>query len=266
MKRLLALTLTLVLALTCTAVFATAEELTATVTVTVSKSGSLVLAAETVTVTDADGDGVLTVSDALYAAHEAGYDGGAAAGYEAYLHKDYGLSLGKLWGDTSGNFGYYLDNASAWSLADPVADGSYVCAFVYADGKSYSDVYTFFDQTLVSGKVGEEITLTLSKAGYDADWNPVVLPVEGAVITVNGQPTTVKTDITGKATLTLTEEGDVLISAVCQGMTMVPPVCKAKTTSGVQAGDPGAALLLLPGILGYTGVLCMTRLRKKLDN
>lgn len=98
MKRLLALTLTLVLALTCTAVLATAEELTATVTVTVSKSGSLVLSAETVTVTDADGDGALTVSDALYAAHEAGFDGGAAAGYEAYVHKDYGLSLGKLWG------------------------------------------------------------------------------------------------------------------------------------------------------------------------
>ena len=75
MKRLLALTLTLVLALTCTAVLATAEELTATVTVTVSKSGSLVLAAETVTVTDTDGDGVLTVSDALYAAAlEAGAD------------------------------------------------------------------------------------------------------------------------------------------------------------------------------------------------
>lgn len=266
MKRLFALTLTLVLALTCTAVLATAEELTATVTVTVSKSGSLVLAAETVTVTDTDGDGALTVSDALYAAHEAGFDGGAAAGYEAYLHKDYGLSLGKLWGDTSGNFGYYLDNASAWSLADPVADGSYVCAFVYADGKSYSDVYTFFDQTLVSGKVGEEITLTLSKAGYDADWNPVVLPVSGAVITVNGVPTEVKTDGEGKATVTLTESGQVLISATMEGITAVPPVCKAAVKSSVAAGDGSMLWLAALAILAMVGVCRFGFVRKKLDN
>lgn len=263
MRRILALALTLVLTFACTVVFAAAEELSATVTVTVAKAEELTASAEAVTVTDTDGDGVLTVSDALYAVHEACYEGGASAGYEAYLHKDYGLSLGKLWGDTSGNFGYYVNNASAWSLADPVKDGDYVCAFVYADGKSYSDVYTFFDQTLVSGEAGEEITLTLSKAGYDADWNPVVLPVEGAVITVNGQPTAVKTDAEGRATFAMPESGTALISATCQGMTMVPPVCKAKTTSGVQAGDPGVVLLLLPGILGCTGILCLTRFGKK---
>ena len=266
MKRLLALTMTLVLALTCTAVLATAEELTATVTVTVSKSGSLVLAAETVTVTDTDGDGVLTVSDALYAAHEAGFDGGAAAGYEAYVHKDYGLSLGKLWGDTSGNFGYYLDNASAWSLADPVTDGSYVCAFVYADGKFYSDVYTFFDQTAVNTKAGEEITLTLSQAGFDADWNPVILPVSGAVITVNGAPTEIKTDGEGKATIKLTESGQMLISATMEGITAVPPVCKATVKSSVAAGDESLLWLAVMAILAAAGICRMGFARKKLDN
>lgn len=266
MKKLFALSLACLLTVACAAVFVTAEELSATVTVTVSKAGELMATAETVLVTDADKDGALTVSDALYAVHEACYTGGASAGYEAYLHKEYGLSLGKLWGDASGNFGYYVNNASAWSLADPVQDGDYVYAFVYADGKGYSDVYAFFDRTVVSGKAGEDITLTLSKAGYDADWNPVVLPVEGAVITVNGVPTEIKTDANGQATLTLTEEGEMLISATCPGVTMVPPVCKATVAVSVPAGDTGIGTFAILGALAFAGLWSVCFSHKKLDN
>ena len=50
--------------------------------VTVSDAaGAMVLPYACVTVTDVDSDGALTINDALYAAHEAAYPGGAAAGY-----------------------------------------------------------------------------------------------------------------------------------------------------------------------------------------
>lgn len=137
---------------------------------------------------------------------------------------------------------------------------------MYADGKYYSDVYTFFDQTAVNAKAGEEITLTLSQAGYDADWNPVVLPVAGAVITVNGVPTEIKTDGEGKATVKLTESGEVLIGATMEGITAVPPVCKATVKSSVAAGDGSILWLAVMAILAMAGICRMGFARKKLDN
>ena len=64
-------------------------------------SGQLVLAQEAISVTDTDNDGVLTINDALYAAHEAKYDGGAAAGYASSVGQ-YGLAMDKLWGTENG--------------------------------------------------------------------------------------------------------------------------------------------------------------------
>ena len=58
--------------------FAAEEPVTVYVTIA---NGSLVMTQEPVTVTDIDKDGSLTINDALYLAHEAKYQGGAAAGY-----------------------------------------------------------------------------------------------------------------------------------------------------------------------------------------
>lgn len=200
-----------------------------TVTVTVADQGALVVTQESVAVTDADEDGALTIGDALYAVHEAKYTGGAAAGY-AIAQTEYGLSVVKLWGDESGSIGYYLNHASAWSLADAVKDGDTVYAFVYADGDFYSDMYTYFDAATVSVAAGEAVTLTLSGAGFDAEWNPVTVPVAGAVITVDGKATKVVTDGEGKATLTV-DSGVHIISATSETQTLVPPVCVATVES-----------------------------------
>jgi hypothetical protein len=230
----------LLLALTvllCTLQLSVAAEAT-TVTVTISVAGKTTLHAMEVTVTDADGDGALTVSDALYAAHQAAFEGGAEAGYNAYIHKDYGLSLGKLWGDTSGNFGYYVNHASAWGLSDPVKDGDVVDAFVYADGKYFSDQYTFFETSVEQGV----LTLTLWGAGYDADWNPITTPVVGAKIILDGEETEIVTDENGKATLTLAE-GEHLLSATAAGKTIVPPVARVNIPKApVAAGDGGVVM------------------------
>ncbi len=195
--------------------------------------GRLVLAQETVAVSDADLDGALTVYDALYSAHEANYDGGAAAGFGA-SYGDYGLSLDKLWGTANGgSFGYYVNNASAWSLADPVQEGDYVNAFVYTDLENWSDTYCYFDRYTAAAEAGETLSLTLSASGYDADWNPVELPVEGAVITVNGEKTAYTTDEAGQVEILLEAAGTYVISAVSDTATLVPPVCSVTV-----AGDP----------------------------
>ena len=57
----------------------------------------------------------------------------------------YGLGISKLWGDTSMCYGYWLNNASCWSLEDVVADGNHLVAFGYTDGEFWSHSYAKFD-------------------------------------------------------------------------------------------------------------------------
>lgn len=194
-------------------------------------NGELALAYESVPLTDADGDGSLTVNDALISAHDIAFEGGAAAGYGS-KQTEYGLSMTKLWGiENGGSYGYYVNNASAMSLADPVKAGDHIVAYVYTDTKNFSDKYSYFDVTSSSSS---EVALTLNCSGYDENWAPVTSPVEGAVITVDGVKTDVKTGADGKATVSVTGEGRHVISAVSDSATLVPPVCIV-TISSAQA-------------------------------
>ncbi len=218
----------LTLALSLGVLPAHAEEASAIVTVSiVDGEGIPVLTQASVAVTDLDGDGTLTVSDALYAAHEAHYEGGAA-GFAA-AQTEYGLSLTKLWGDDSGSIGYYLNHASPMSLADPVKEGDTVDAFVYRDKTTWSDVYCWFDQPAVTGEPGTQVTLTLLSAGFDENWNPVVAPVVGATLLINGLASDLATDGEGKVTLTLTA-GIHTLSATSVSQLLVTPVCKVTVT------------------------------------
>lgn len=216
--------LAMVLAMMPAMAFADAAE-TAKVSVTIADKGTLAVTQEEVTVTDIDSDGALTINDALYAVHEAAYEGGAATGY-ASATSSWGLAITKLWGDTSGSYGYYVNNASAWSLTDPVKEGDAVYAFVYADQTAWSDTYSFFEKNAVEAAAGEEVTLTLSYNGYDANWNTVVAPLEDATITVDGVATDIVTDTEGKAVIKM-EAGSHVISATSTVKTLVPPVCMA---------------------------------------
>lgn len=228
MKKFLALLMILTLAVNACAM---AEEAAATVYVTISDdTGALVLAREAVAVTDLDTDGALTINDALIAAHAAHHADGAA-GYES-ASSEYGLSLYRLWGvDNGGSYGYCLNQASAWSLLDPVAEGDHVQAYVYTDLMTWSDTYSYFATGTMEAAAGTEITLQLNAAGYDEAWNPVTLPVAGATLTVNGQPTAAVTDDSGCAALILDESGVYVISAVSDTMTLVPPVCIVTVTA-----------------------------------
>lgn len=235
MKKLIALLLVVLTVLSVSVLFAAAGENDVKVTVTIADNeGKLALAAKEVTVTDIDKDEKLTVNDALYAAHEQYYTGGAAAGY-ATGTTQYGLSLTKLWGIADGyNYGYMVNDASAWSMTDPVKEGDYVAAYCFTDNKTFADKYSYFTERKITAPASGEVTLTLKKNDFDKDWNPVTLAVAGAQITVDGTPVGVFTDVNGQATVTLSGEGEHQISAVATNQVIVPPVCIAKIASATE--------------------------------
>lgn len=229
MKRIFATVLTLIMVITFSlTAFAEGTTEIAEVYVTISDgNGKIVLAQEKIIVNDTDADGALTINDALFNAHEAKYEGGAAAGYSA-TYGAYGLSMNKLWGVVNGgSYGYYINNASAWSLTDVVKSGDYINAYAFTDLTAWSDTYSYFDVNTVVAKQDDEVSLTLLAAGFDENFNPVTLPVSDATITVNGTATEYKTDEEGKVTVKLTEAGTCVISAVSETQNLVPPVCVA---------------------------------------
>ena len=197
------------------------------------KSGKLALPNKLVLVEDIDKDGALTVNDALYCAHEQYFEGGAAKGYGTY-ESQYGLSLGKLWGEENkSSFGYYVNDNMAWNLTDTVKEGDFIYAWSYRDAEGYSDSYSFFNDKNVKAKSHETIEVTYNVCSYDENWNPVSAPCEGAEITVDGLPTGILTGKDGKAKVVIPVSGEHVISAKApkpaEGESealLVPPVCR----------------------------------------
>lgn len=221
-KNLLVALLTLALVLCCVPVMA--EEAAPTVLVTIV-NGTPEAIFVPVTLADIDNDGLYTINDALSLAHDATFEGGAAAGYGSAM-SDWGLSLTRLWGvENGGSYGYYVNDAAAMSLADVLADGDMVTAFVYTDTTAWSDTYCFFDAALVEAQLGADVTITLMACGYDENWSPVSVPVAGARLLINGVETELVSDENGCFTFAADVAGDYIISAAHDTMNLVPPVC-----------------------------------------
>lgn len=233
MKKILSVITTLLIAACVMGLTALADSnSSAEVFITISdENGKLVLTQEKITVTDMDNDGKFTLDEALYAAHEAKFPGGAAAGYKSSV-TSYGLSLDKLWGtENGGSYGYYVNNISSNGLADEVKAEDYINAFVYTDLNAWSDTYCYFDKNSASIEQGEEVSLTLTACGFDSNYNPITFPVEGAKITLNGALTEYTTDAKGKVTFTLPDAGEYVISAVSDSVILVPPAFKTSVAA-----------------------------------
>jgi LPXTG-motif cell wall-anchored protein len=235
------------------------------VSVTIA-NGTLELAQEKITVTDLDGDGVYTIDEALYCAHEAKYTGGAAEGYGT-ASGDYGLYITKLWGvENASGFGYYVNDESAMGLTDTVKDGDRVNAFVYTDTTYFSDTYCYFDVVRTTVTEKEALELTLSAAGYDANWSPVVLPVQGAVILIDGVESSYTTDAEGKVTVSINSQAGTtcVISAVSALQTLVPPVSIVTVEAELpKTGDSAVIYLILAAALTAASVAAGTVVRRR---
>ncbi len=224
MKKIASFAAAIVLAAMTTSVSAfAADSVTVNVTINTGKD-SIMLIRDNVDVTDIDSDGKLTINDALYCAHENGYDGGAAAGYKSEKSQ-WGLSLQKLWGiENGGSYGYYVNDGMAMSLEDELSDGDELYAYVYSDTKTFKDTYSYFDIKDATVDQGKSIDFTLSKIAFDANYQPVVQPVEGAVISLNGVKTDFVTDKDGKATVKFAESGDYVVTAQSESELLASPV------------------------------------------
>ncbi len=238
MKKMISLLIACLLLAGVVGVTASAETASADVTVTISdNTGKLVMLQKAVTVTDRNNDGKLDIDEAFYAAHEANYEGGAAAGYASAV-STWGLGVTKLWGDTSGNYGYYVNNKGANGLEDTVKDGDIIKAFIYQD-PGYADQYVYFDQETATVDQGNEITVVLTGVEYDpVTWAPVDTPLAGAVITVDGEETAYQTDAQGRVTFSVDKTGTVLISAKKAGAILVPPVLSLTVNAVEVKADP----------------------------
>ena len=302
MKKLIVAAVAAIITCSAMSITAFADEESAKVFITVvDGEGKFAVAQEAVSVTDIDKDGKLTVNDALVIVHDKFFEGGSDAGYKT-IETQYGQSIDKLWGiENGGSYGYYVNNASAMGLSDPVKEGDYLNAFVYPDPNAWATTYySWFDKNTAEADEGTEIEVTLKRARFDENYQMVPVAVEGATITVNGTASDVKTDADGKAKIKLDNAGKNIISATADGgMTLIAPVLvadvkAAETTttttevtttttttttttattstsksttaaasSSPKTGDTGAAVSLV--LLG-TGVFAAFSLRKKHEN
>ena len=199
------------------------EEPTVTVYVTIANAGELVVSREAVAVPVEEEGAATTIDAALRAAHAAF---GSADDYDSAEDGEGSMSLLKLWGETDGWFGYYVNDVSAWSLYDAVNEGDHLVAYHYKDTSAGTDLYSYFDKGTAEVKAGESLTLTLNAAGWDADWNPLTLPVANADILVNGEASGAVTAADGSAAIELSAAGEYVISAVSPEQILVPPVCR----------------------------------------
>ena len=218
------------------------EQAVPQVQVSIAVQGEIVLPYAAVDMEDQNGDGVFSIDEALALAHETYAD--EAHGY-ASEDGDFGRYLTQLWGDTSGNCGYYVNNTYiSTDLTSELKEGDYVYAYVIQDTQNWSDSYAYFDTASLTAEAGQTISLTLNYITFDEEYQPVVMPVSGAVITVDGTATEVKTDESGKAELTIEENGTHVISAVSgdETLVLVPPVCVAEISGGETAAAADSSL------------------------
>ncbi|MBQ3418044.1 MAG: dockerin type I repeat-containing protein [Ruminococcus sp.] len=197
-----------------------------TVSVTISDDkGQLQAIWERITLYDTDEDGKFTISDALFIAHDRLYEGGAAAGYEVKHTEQYGTSLEKLWGVKNGGaFGYYVNDLPAYSLDDELNNGDTVYAWIYQDAKTWSDQYVYFDRPYTEIPLGEVYEVKLMTVTFDENWQPVAVPFEDAVITIDGEETSSVTDADGIGAISFTTPGEHTVSAISYSAVITPPV------------------------------------------
>lgn len=236
-KRLLSLllALTMALSLATTGAWAAGQD-SIRVTVTIANQGAIavgknntLMAQVPVTVTDRNQDGKFTYDEAMAAAHKAYYEKGEAG----FAMK--GNSCEMLWGNETTSLGFYRNNTmTGYINGESVEDNDDLTAFVYQDQKNWSDQYCFFDQTTVTVKSGESLTINLKGVGFDENWNTVSSPVKQAGLGVYYGGTfrtrNVSTDANGNGTISFYKAGTYVLSAKKDGAYLIPPVCIVTVT------------------------------------
>lgn len=150
------------------------------------------------------------LDDVFEKLHEVYCPGGYLAGVS-----EYGAYVKKFWNDESENLGYQVNGGteSVWGLDHIIHDGDYIDVTIYKNWYPDTEAYTKFNKFYMESITGEDVEITLSQAGYDADWNMVFYGCEDAVVTINGRENDVITDFDGNVILEFDNPGRYIVSA-----------------------------------------------------
>ena len=224
--------------------FCLSSELSEKVLVSIANKGGVELSFASVTAVDRNGDDAIDIDEVLYAAHDKYYDGGAAAGY-ASATGDYGAYITKLWGDESGNFGYFVDNKMSMGLGDKVSGGQHVYAYVNANAYPNNDAYAYFDDADIDALAYVKTTVSLTaQNGYDENWSPRFEGYEKA--TLKAYTADLKTEVAdfkvsslggGEYSVSFTKAGEYRIVATAENNAIIPAVCKVSVKAAAGFAD-----------------------------
>ena len=177
---------------------------------TVSNEGTLALAHQKVTVTDLDKDGAFTYDEALKALHKEHKKGGYAT-----TVSDYGLQVTKFWGVEGTTLLFYQnDTLCALNVGEQaIAAGDDLVCAIMADLENWSDHYAFFTKKQATVTAGKNLTLTAKAFAWGDPFAAQGLQLgvwdNGTFTKLDG----VKTNASGKATLSFDEPGTYVVSA-----------------------------------------------------
>ena len=242
-----------------------ADETTMDVYVTISdENGELVLVKAPVSVKDEDRDGVLTVNDALIAAHNTYCEGGYR--YENLTGKP---EITSLWGASDLAYGVFNNGGYVWMLNEYLEDDDHIQAYVYTDSENRTDSFSYFSKEDLAFETDKE-TLTLYAYSITADGNLLSHPTAGAIITVNGKDTKIKTDKDGKFTISakdLIMDEENVISARSDRERIIPPVLvvtpNAENIKKTYSEGLLLALMIVTVVLVTAGVFTIRLIAEK---
>ena len=163
-------------------------------------------------------ENTVTILDAMVAAHQKMYGDDFGKDPGKYLVINGGW-IQKFWGIETGAIGYLLNDQSPADLNgsatlcnnSPIKTGDVVTVYQYGDTQYYSDTYLYFVDSQIQQKEPGEVSLTLMRSGYDANWKPVSSPQENCKVVLtdsNGkQVAEGTTDKDGIVTFKISEAG-----------------------------------------------------------
>ena len=163
-------------------------------------------------------ENTVTILDAMVAAHQKMYGDDFGKDPGKYLVINGGW-IQKFWGIETGAIGYLLNDQSPADLNgsatlcnnSPIKTGDVVTVYQYGDTQNYSDTYLYFADFQIQQKEPGEVSLTLMRSGYDANWKPVSSPQENCKVVLadsNGkQVAEGTTDKDGIVTFKISEAG-----------------------------------------------------------
>ena len=163
-------------------------------------------------------ENTVTILDAMVAAHQKMYGDDFGKDPGKYLVINGGW-IQKFWGIETGAIGYLLNDQSPVDLNgsatlcnnSPIKTGDVVTVYQYGDTQYYSDTYLYFVDSQIQQKEPGEVSLTLMRSGYDANWKPVSSPQENCkVVLTDGEGKQIAegtTDKDGVVTFKISEAG-----------------------------------------------------------